>query len=592
MRINPVTHINANASRSWLIDLCILSGLLLFFYFLWLGTYPLFTPDEGRYSEVAREMIATGDFITPRVDGVAFLDKPILYYWLQAAAMFVFGINEWAIRIFPALLGIFGCLVTYTCGRVLFNRRTGLLAASILATTPLYFGGAHYADLNLEVAVFISTTLLFIITGIQSYGKERTIFFLAAYVFAALAFLTKGLIGLAFPALVSGSWILLLSRFDLLKKAHLITGLIIFIFLTLPWYILVQKANPTFLHYFFVTQQVTRFLSAGEFNNKTPIWFYLPIILIGAFPWTTFIFQAITKSVRAIWQDKREHSIELFLLLWLFIVTVFFSIPKTKTVGYILPVFPAMALLIGNYLSLSWEKIRQKEWYVSIVIFVLMATMLALLLFILPIHDWLDFSAHIKPYFTAIAILFLASAGGVILIAKQKKLFPLYVICLTLASFSLMILIMNAKYLNNNTAKPLILSLQKVIKPEDEVITYYRYFQDVPLYLKRRVSIVADWNSPTIAQKDNWVRELWFGMPFQNTKDWLIGESTFWQRWQSKSRIFVFVNANYFDAFKKHANNYFYLGQNNDIILLSNHPTFLKIEAKANFLIEKPRTYW
>ena len=136
--------------RDWVRDFLLLAFFIAIVYGLWLGSYPFFTPDEGRYAEVAREMVASGDYITPRVNGIAFLDKPALYYWLQAAAIHFFGVKEWAIRLFPALLGLFGCLATYFAGRQLFSRRTGILSAIMLASAPLYFIGAHYANLNLK----------------------------------------------------------------------------------------------------------------------------------------------------------------------------------------------------------------------------------------------------------------------------------------------------------------------------------------------------------------------------------------------------------------------------------------------------------
>lgn len=491
---------------SWLVDLLFLLVILIIFYTLWLGSYPLFTPDESRYSEIAREMVATNDYITPRLDGVAFLDKPVLYYWLQALAIQLFDVKEWALRLFPALFGVLGSLGTYICGRRLFNRRTGVLSAIILATTPLYFAGAHFANLDLEVAVLISCTLLCLMISLQTDDRYRSYFLLAAYCLAALAVLTKGLIGMVFPVLVGGTWIVLLGHWAKLKKIRLFSGLMLFTAIILPWYILVQKANPEFLHYFFVTQQITRFLSVGEFNNKTPFWFYLPVILIGFFPWSIFLLQAMNYHIRQVWRAFNKHPAELFLLIWSVIVFFFFSIPHSKTLGYIQPLFPALALLVGNYLSIVWSKAKQ-------------------------------------------SLFCMLTACSVIM---------------------LLTLILSASSFNNDTVKPLVLYLKSIIKPGDEVINYYRYYQDVPLYLGKTVTIVADWNAPDIASRDNWTRELWYGMRFQNTDDWLIDDKTFWRRWDSQKRVFVFMHINYFALFQPKITQYFLLGKYNDVVLISN----------------------
>lgn len=571
---------SSTSHRDWFIDLSCLAILFLAFYLLWLGSYPLFTPDEGRYSEVAREMVVNGDYITPRVNGVAFLDKPVLYYWLQASAIKLFGVHEWALRLFPTLIGIFGCLMTYLCGRRLFNRRTGLISAIILATTPLYFANAHYADLNLEVAVFISCALLFFITALQNNRKPRAYFLFAAYAFAALAFLTKGLIGLAFPCMIAGSWLILLWRWDLLKKIHLITGGFLFIAIVLPWYILVQKANPEFLHYFFVTQQVTRFLSAGVFNNSTPFWFYLPIVLLGFFPWTIFLLQALYTSLRKVRQARSQHQTELYLLLWLCIVFLFFSIPRSKTIGYILPVFPALALLVGNYLSSLWEHAKQKAISWGIINFVVIGLLLASLLLILPRYHWLHFKAEFAPYLTAIAIVFILSTITSLFLIKQKKLLPLFITCMSCSVIFLLILTLGAGYINERSTKPLVAYLNTVIQAPDEVVTYYRYDQDIPIYLGKQVTIVADWDSPEIARNDNWMRELSLGRAFQKTDGWLINEEKFWQRWMSGHRLFVFMSMNDFEKFKTQTRHYFLLDAYNNVVLLSNQA-----------IPEKPKPY-
>jgi len=545
--------------NAWLLDSAILFVGIFLFYSLFLGNYPLFTPDEGRYSEVAREMLVTHDYITPRVNGVAFFDKPILYYWLQALAIFLFGLTEGALRFFPMLFGVMGCLVTYLCGRHLFNRHTGILSALILATTPLYFGSAHYADLNLEVAVLISATLLFFISAINAKTPYRTYLLFAAYFTAALAFLTKGLIGIALPGLISLSWIIIQKKMALLKNIHLTAGILFFLIIVLPWYCLVEKANPGFLHYFFITQQVTRFLSAAEFNNPTPIWFYIPVIIIGFFPWICFLPQAILKL--------RNPNI-LFLLVWIIIIFSFFSIPRSKTVGYILPVFPALALLVGHHISEIWANSKLRALISIGLLYFVLSCSIAALIYFLPHYNWLD----ITPQFTIhrlilASILFLSPFTVLLFGFKKQKLVLIFMIS---NIFFLLVLTHSANYLNPNSTKKLALQLKSQLKSKEEVISYFQYYQDLPIYLNQRITVVADWNADSIIKKDNWLREFWFGLQYQKTNDWLIDKNTFWQRYKSKNRIFVFISNNYFDDFKSHTQHYFILGKMNNIILLSN----------------------
>lgn len=564
-------QISANKLHPNLVmDIFFLTLFLGVFYFAFLGSYPLFTPDEGRYSEVAREMVATGDYITPRVNGVAFLDKPILYYWLQATAIFLFGVKEWALRLFPALLGVIGCLMTYLCGRQLFNRRTGLLSALILATSPLYFSGAHYANLDLEIAVLISCTLLSFITAIHSEGNTRHILLYAAYLFAALAMLTKGLIGVAFPAMIIGAWIVLLWRWELLKSIHLPTGVLLFIAIVSPWYFLVQRANPEFFHFFFVTQQVSRFLSAAEFNNKTPGWFYAPVVLIGFFPWMIFIFQAIATACLNVYRQRLQHTIELYLLLWIVIIFSFFSIPHSKIMTYILPIFPALALLTGKFLADSWDNAKAIGIRFGIVNLMMVGNLLAGVLLIPILYPADHLTPSLQPYLLAIAIILFSSAFSSLGTLRSEKLLPFFLLTFACSALCLLTLVLSANQLNQNTAKPLIITLQSKLTPQDEVVNYYKFYQDVPIYLERRITLVADWKSPVIAQKDNWVRELWYGMPFQNTDEWLIEEKTFWKRWHSNKRVFTFVNDNYLQQFKSKAKHYFLVDQYNDISLFSN----------------------
>lgn len=559
----------SQSRSSWLVDLIFISLFIGMFYFIWLGSHALFTPDEGRYSEVAREMVATGDYVTPRLNGVAFLDKPALYYWLQASAIQLFGLKEWSLRFWPALLGIIGCIATYVAGRTLFSRRAGILSALILATCPLYYGGAHYANLDLEVAVLISISLITSLLALQTENKK---WFIVAYIFSGLAFLTKGLIGIFFPAMIIGIWILLLNRWDTFKKMHLGKGLLIFLGITVPWYVLVQKANPQFLHFFFVDQQVSRFLTKGDFNNKTAMWFYVPIVLAGILPWSVFIIQATWQKLKAIASNRQQHASELFLVLWFFLIFIFFSIPKSKTVGYILPIFPAIALLIGTYLDRMWNETKKRGIKIGLISYCVLSALLTVGFILAPFIQPEAIKPELVKYIDMMAMIFAVSGAIVLYFLKKKKEISTFVTTLFVTGVTfLLVFAASIGNINQKSIKPLAMLIKPHLSANDEVVTYFKYYQDLPIYLERRITIVADWNAPDIAQNDNWVRELWYGMPFQNTSEWLIAEDAFWKKWNSDKRLFVLLNTGYFDNFSKQAKGTIYkIDQLNNVVLVSN----------------------
>ena len=200
---------------------------------------------------------SSGNWTTPTINGVPFLDKPIMYYWIEATSMKFFGVNTWAIRLPMAIFGIVGIVIMYLFGRKFYNRRTGLLAAGVLATSPLYFLSAHYANMDLEVANFLWISAFLFILGLQYpwKSKHRRWILYAAYVVAAFASLTKGLMGFAFPAMVVGLWIILLWRWRTILELHLPEGIVIFLALTVPWIYATQLQNPDFLYFYFYYQQ-------------------------------------------------------------------------------------------------------------------------------------------------------------------------------------------------------------------------------------------------------------------------------------------------------------------------------------------------
>src|SRR3989338_706691 len=183
------------AASFWRILITLGLGIALFFA-TFLGTRPLNNPDESRYSAISHAMVLSGDYVTPKLNGVIFFDKPALSYWIQAGAIQLFGFNNWALRLGSALFAWLGCMMVFIAGYRLFNVRAGLLGAVIAATSLLYFFFAHYINMDMEVAVSISMALLAFILSVHTHKKERFYWLMLMYVAIAGAILIKGLMGL------------------------------------------------------------------------------------------------------------------------------------------------------------------------------------------------------------------------------------------------------------------------------------------------------------------------------------------------------------------------------------------------------------
>ena len=169
---NSAQEIPTATSRAWR-DALLLVVLLAVFFGFELGSRALWHPDEGRYSEIPRAMAASGDYVTPRLNGVKYFEKPVLFYWMQAGSIKLFGVNEWALRLWPALLALAGCLAVYGAGRKLFGRRAGLIAAIVLATSPLYYLLGRIITLDMAVRVLLTGALLSFLLGVREPPGAR-----------------------------------------------------------------------------------------------------------------------------------------------------------------------------------------------------------------------------------------------------------------------------------------------------------------------------------------------------------------------------------------------------------------------------------
>ncbi|HET9450710.1 MAG TPA: phospholipid carrier-dependent glycosyltransferase [Aggregicoccus sp.] len=312
---------------------------------------PLANPDEGRYSEIAREMAASGDWITPRLNGVKYFEKPPLQYWAGAAAFHAFGATEVAARLYTSLAALLTVLLVGYTGRRLEGPDAGLGAVVALATSPYFLGMSGVVTLDAGLTLWTTATFCaFAIAQREERARgARRAWLLAAWAAMALAVLSKGLVGIVFPA--AALVLYCLARRDLtpLVRLEWLPGLAVFLAIAAPWFVAVSAANPEFAEFFFVHEHLQRFTSSVH-RRTEPWWYFLPILALGFLPWVLAWPAAIAHGLQA---DRREGGFRpmLFALAYAGFLVAFFSASGSKLPTYVLPAFPPLALVLGRYLA-------------------------------------------------------------------------------------------------------------------------------------------------------------------------------------------------------------------------------------------------
>lgn len=529
-----------------------------------LGNRALWHPDEGRYVEIPREMVASGDYVTPRLNGVKYFEKPALFYWLQASAIKVFGLQEWAMRLWPVLFSIMGCLAVYAAGRKLYDRRTGLLAVAVLATSPLYYILGRTITLDMAVSTLLTLALLAFLLGThEAVGVSRRNYFWTFYALAALATLTKGLIGIVIPAMVIGAWIALLNEWRLLKSIYLPSGLILFLLIAAPWHVAASQANPEFAQFYFVHEHFQRYFSKVH-DRYQPAWFFVPVLVAGFYPWTAYLAQALGKAWPA-WRTRHENRAALFLILWAVLVLAFFSFSGSKLIPYILPIMPPLALLTARYLTQHADPILSTRLYAGAWVLLALGLILTAALVLLP--DNAPDRPRVAEYsrvFGAYTWVILGSllATAVIPFGVSFLRRPRWTIAaLAIASVLFLgVLDRGFTYLDDRrSVKTLALTLKPHLRPSDEVISYREYYQDLPVYLERRITVV------------DWKGELRFGTEVEDVSGWMIDEPVFWQRWDSATRVYLLTGRDNYDKLRAAGRGQFHLlAQTGSNVLVTN----------------------
>ena len=605
-------------SVSWRRDLVWLVLIAGAAYFFLLGRAPLSNPDEGRYAEVAREMVATGDWVTPRLDGVHYFEKPPLVYWAEALAQQTFGPGELAARSVVALFAIFGIAITYAAGRSLYGRRAGIWSAVVLGTSLLYFALGHILLLDTAVSVLMSAALFFFLVGIRtdrpsSGAPSRRRCFYAFYLFAALATLTKGLIGFLIPGAVIFTWLLVFNQWRRLRPIYLPTGLLLFLVVAAPWHLVMAWRNPEWAHFYFIHEHLQRF-ATSEAHRVQPWWFYVPIALLGLFPWTGFLWPALRDTLAGGWARRKENADAWFLVTWAVFVFLLFSESRSKLIPYILPVFPPLAVLIGASigrgqvakLDLSERgQVLQPDPFLPYAVFAGISWLLAAALVVAALAPGVirepAQAAALQPWALGLALMLAAWSAITVFVAKsmgrgqvakldlsrkgqvlQPDPFPLargrdgrparpslragpavfspLACVLATTAILLGVLVFVRPVLDIRGTKPLALEVAALAQPGDRIYHYHGFFHDFVYYSQLRVGLV-DYRDELEPQNDD---------PAAVARIF-ISEAEFRRQWDGPGRVFAVARRqNVKELFSDPAFHYRLLGADPGHYLFSN----------------------
>ncbi len=526
---------------------CLLLLLLFGFLFLHgLGNAPLIDPDEGRYAEIPREMLVQSDFITPTLNYVKYFEKPPLLYWANAASLHLLGQTEFAARLPSVLSGLFTVLLTYIAGRRLFNRQTGNMAALILGSCAAFMMQSRIILTDMLLTFCLTAALFSFIMAARSKEGGGKNLYRIFFIFCGLAVLAKGLIGIVLPAGIILLYVLLDRRWELLAKIPWISGLLLFLLITAPWFVLVSIANPEFPHFFFIREHFQRYTT--EIHSRSqPFWFFLPILLLTMLPWSFFLPGSLGRALRERLQNK---GLMLYLLLWPLVIILFFSFSSSKLIPYILPAFPPLALLLAVRFS-QIRQTRKPDYNTALAMLAGTLLICGIGIALLPLQGWLIPVLHSSGQ-TGRQLAGLLSGPEPVLGLKQTMLpgglltiFGLLLfwmirtrssqlLVLLLCCFGILLeLLLPAAFTKFAAEELSCRQLAKVAIAEADSNTFMAQSglrQSMNFYTGRRLITVGDPD------------ELEFGKQHDSQKGWFMSQEQFNSFWRSGQRVMIVIH--------------------------------------------------
>jgi 4-amino-4-deoxy-L-arabinose transferase-like glycosyltransferase len=456
-----------------------------FSWFALLGVRPLFNPDEGRYAEIPREMLASGDWLVPHLNNLVYIEKPPLQYWATAMSFEVFGTDVWAARFYTGLCTLLTVLVIAALARRLWGSTAAWCAGIMLASMLAMIVIGQQLTLDMSLTFFLTLTLAAFCVAQEAAMPQarRRHWMWLAWGSAAGAFLTKGLVALVLPALTLVAYSVLYRHWKPWRRLSMLSGFALFALITAPWCVLMQRHVPQFFDFFFIREHFQRFLTRIE-DRYEPVWFFVPVLAAGCVPWILPAARALGSAWKRS-NAQADFEPRAFLWVWTVVVFVFFSMSDSKLIPYILPLFPALALLMA---AASAESLRRDLLRTSAGV-IAAGVLLAAAAGILPqlLHD-----PTRAPYFgqlrlPLLAMGLIAVGGGWIARGRREPAMALGItayLCFT-------ILLVSARSIAPlYSGASLAAQISHAIMPGTRIYAVRTYDQTLPFYLRRTMTLV------------------------------------------------------------------------------------------------------
>lgn len=422
--------------RFHFVCVAMISGII---WFSLLGYRDLFDPDEGRYAQIPAAMVNSGDWLTPRLNGVKYFEKPALQYWATAAVFSLVGKSNASARLVPALAGYLGAVFAALLALRLFGARTAIFAFLFASSSLMWVVMGHMLtlDMLLSTWLFCGMACLAIAQRQRSDRTRVRNWMLAGWAALALAVLTKGLIGLVLPVVSVVVYSVWQRDRQIWKHLQLAGGLVLFFLLASPWFIAVSLKNPEFASFFFIHEHWDRYTS-GVHHRGGPIAYFVPFLLLGVLPWLMVSLDVLIRPAFQ-WRPEKTGEFDAARLLWSFVVVtfVFFSLGDSKLPAYILPVMPVVAVLAAQRMAEA-KRAGADRWLMALLglaVLVLACNVVRLADQRYALQLWLDF----RPWLLAGGCLLMLSAVAMFVLARKPLAACTIASVLSLLAFQLIL---------------------------------------------------------------------------------------------------------------------------------------------------------